>query len=157
MKDLLCMSFMFENLDMKEMNVVLNAMEQEDVKSGSTVIEQGQEGHSLYVVGTGSLSCSKKIKDEVKFLKNYEKGEVFGELALLYNCTRAATVTATEDCQLWKLDRETFHHIVKDASIKKREKYEDFLSKVPILQTMEPYEKQIIAECCKEERYTAGT
>jgi len=50
-------------------------------------------------------------------LKNYQSGEVFGELALLYNAPRAATITANEDCLLWCLDRATFNNIVKKAAM----------------------------------------
>jgi cAMP-dependent protein kinase regulator len=49
-------------------------------------------------------------------LKTYEPGDAFGELALLYNAPRAATIKAKVASQLWVLDRNTFNHIVKDAA-----------------------------------------
>jgi len=81
-------------------------------------------------VGTGTLLCQKLFpgNTEATFLKTYQPGEAFGELSLLYNAPRAATIIANEECQLWKLDRETFNHIVKDAANKKRAQYETFLT-----------------------------
>jgi cAMP-dependent protein kinase regulator len=66
-------------------------------------------------------------------LKTFVPGDVFGELALLYNAPRAATITAKTKSHLWVLDRNTFNFIVKDAASRKREKYEEFLKSVSIL------------------------
>jgi cAMP-dependent protein kinase regulator len=70
------------------------------------------------VVEDGQLDCFKEFSadEQPKYLKTYEPGEAFGELALLYNAPRAATITAKTDALLWELDRNTFNHIVKDAA-----------------------------------------
>jgi cAMP-dependent protein kinase regulator len=65
---------------------------------------------------------------------------------------------------LWVLDRNTFNHIVKEAAAyvttylmtyfrRKREKYEDFLKSVKVLQSMDHYERSKLADAIKEERY----
>lgn len=113
-------SFVFNALDAKEMEIVIGAMEEKSFNPGEVVIKQGDEGNELYVVESGALNCHKRIhqKDpEPKFLKEYAPGEAFGELALLYNAPRAATITAKTACILWSLDRGTFTHIVKDAAM----------------------------------------
>ena len=83
-------------------------------------------------------------------MKTYLPGEAFGELALLYNAPRAATIIADEPCLLWKLDRETFNHIVKDAACRKRERYEEFVDKVPIFQTMDQYERLKLSDAFRD-------
>lgn len=112
----------------------------------------------MYVVEHGTLSCTKVFSGntEPTFLKEFQPGEGFGELALLYNAPRAATITAKTDCILWSLDRETFNHIVKDAAARKREKYEQFLNSVKILSTMDPYERQKLGDALKEEKFKKG-
>ena len=90
------------------------------------------------------------------YLKTYGEGEAFGELALLYNAPRAATIIADTPCQLWVLDRETFNHIVKDASRRRREKYENFLTKVKILESMEPYERSVLSDAFMDEKFVQG-
>jgi hypothetical protein len=60
----------------------------------------------------------------------YRQGDSFGELALMYNAPRAASVIAKGDCQLWALDRLTFKVILMDTTGDKRRRYEAFLSRV---------------------------
>lgn len=147
---------MFMSLDDKDLNVVIDAMDEKKFKAGETVIQEGDNGDVLYIVESGTLSCHKIIEGENKFLKNFEAGDVFGELALLYNAPRAASIKAETDSDLWELDRNTFNHIVKEASQKKREKYEEFLGTVPILENMDHYERSKMADAVKEKKMKEG-
>ena len=149
-------SFIFSSLEKKDLDVVINAMEEKRFKLDEKVITQGEDGDCLYIVETGNLKCYKTFnpEDSPKFLKTYQPGESFGELALLYNCPRAATIIcSTDECILWSLDRETFNHIVKDAAQKKREKYENFLKNVDILSTIDDYELGQICDSLKDGIY----
>ncbi len=104
------------------------------------------------------LECSKATKGgSIAILRKYGPGEAFGELALLYNMPRAATIIAKSASVLWTLDRATFNHIVRDVAIKKREKYEEFLKKVTILAHMDDYERAQIADSLREVSFGAGT
>jgi cAMP-dependent protein kinase regulator len=72
------------------------------------------------VVDSGELDCFKRFtKDgENKYLKTYKPGESFGELALLYNAPRAASIQSKGESLLFGLDRATFNNIVKDAAMR---------------------------------------
>ena len=144
-------SFIFSSLDKKEIEIVINAMEEKKFKIDEKVITQGEVGDCLYIVETGSLSCYKILESgENKFLCNYGPGDAFGELALLYNCPRAASIIcSSEESILWALDRETFNQIVKTAAQNKREKYENFLKQVDILSTIDSYELGKICDSLK--------
>merc|ERR1712196_164562 len=105
------------------------------------------------IIESGSFDC--KI-DEKTVVKTCVAGDVFGELALMYNCPRAATVQATAAGTCWKLDRETFNHIVRDAAQKKRDQYEGFLKQVPLLEKMTAYERSQVSDALKEEVFEDG-
>lgn len=144
-------AFMFASLDDKEKDIVINAMEEKKFNQGENVISQGDDGDVLYVVDEGELDCFKKFTKESdpKYLKTYKPGESFGELALLYNVPRAATITAKVNATLFSLDRDCFNSIVKDSAIKRREKYEEFLKKVEILESMDYYERSQLCDAIK--------
>jgi cAMP-dependent protein kinase regulator len=152
-------SFLFSNLEPNELEIVIGAMDEKHLKPGENVITQGESGDCLYVVEEGNLDCTKHFTQdgEEKYLKTYVPGESFGELALLYNAPRAATIKAKTDSLLWALDRQCFNNIVKDAAIKKREKYENTLKKVDILSTIDVYELGQICDALKTETVPAGT
>jgi len=89
-------SFMFDALEEKEFSIVLDAMKEANFNENEVIINQGADGDDLYVVESGTLACHRVMAagQEPTFLKNYKAGEAFGELALLYNAPRAATITA---------------------------------------------------------------
>ena len=132
---------MFEALNPKDTKSILDAIVPVSKKKGDVVIKQGDEGDSFYVLEKGSLDCTKFLKPtdaQETFLKTYAPGESFGELALLYNAPRAATIVVkSATAELWSLDRNTFTHILKTAVQKKREKYDDFMEKVDILKNLD--------------------
>lgn len=155
LKEKLLQAFMFNALDELDLNIVLDAIEEVPVSNGDVVIRQGDQGDCMYVLSSGALKCTKVLsgQHEPTHLKDYQPGEGFGELALLYNAPRAATITATADSSLMKLDRGTFNHIVKDSAQRKREKYDQFLQSVTILQSMDPYERSKLGDAVKEESF----
>lgn len=153
---------MFEHLDEDEQQIVVDAMEIVNVPAGTKIIAEGDEGDCLYVVGTGTLACTKIVsgaissQKETQFLSTYQPGYAFGELALLYSIRRQTTIVANEECQLFKLDRDTFNHVVKDSAKRKREEYEEFLKKVELFSTMEPYERSKLSESFKAHSFKEG-
>ena len=157
-KDRCMLSFIFNSLDDKELKTVIDSFEEKKYSAGQNVITQGEEGDVLYLVDSGELDCEKVFKsgDPPTYLKTYKQGESFGELALLYNAPRAATIRAKTDATCWALDRECFNNIVKDAAIKKREKYENTLKKVEILKSIDPYELGQICDALKTQNFEKG-
>jgi len=152
LKAVLTRSFMFSALEPNDLNIVVGAMKEVPVAVDESVFDQGDAGDFLFVIESGKFDC---VKDDV-VVKTCESGDVFGELALLYNCPRAATVKSKEQGVCWKLDRETFNAIVKEAAQKKRQRYDAFLAKVPLLQNMDAYERSQLADALRSENFNEG-
>ncbi len=75
-----------------------------ELKAGETAVREGDEGDRFYIVESGTLSVS-KVGEQVAELG---AGESFGEIALLRDVPRTATVTAATDVVLLALDRRHF-------------------------------------------------
>lgn len=146
----------FKSLDPEQRGMVLDAMFEKTVEEGDKVIELGDSGDFFYVVDSGKLDCYIKIDGEEKKVLTYDNVGAFGELALMYNTPRAATIIATEKCVLWALDRMTFRQLVLVSTMKKRQMYEQFLNDIPMLQELEAYERMNLADALVTKHYTAG-
>lgn len=92
-----------------------------------------------------------------KKVNHYGPGGAFGELALMHNAPRAATVVATSPtATLWALDRITFRSILINHTARKRKMYENFLSEVPIFASLSPTEISKIADSLEDRSFAEG-
>lgn len=69
---------------------------------------------------------------------------------------RAATIIANEESILYALDRACFNAIVKEASVKRRERFEAFINKVSLLSTLDTYEKNNFCDVLEPETFEEG-
>jgi cGMP-dependent protein kinase len=94
----------------------------------SIIIKKGDVGSVVYVMEQGKVEVSK----DGKLLSYIQKpGSVFGELAILYNCTRTATIRAITDCKLWAIERLCFQSIMMKSGLIRQRDYIEFLKTVP--------------------------
>lgn len=106
---------------------------------------------------SGVYECWKVIAGTDTFLKLYECGDIFGELALLYNAPRAATIKCREAGKLFTLDRVTFNMVMTGAANKKRLQICETLNKIEMFKEISDWEKEQICDVLKEEKYKADT
>ncbi|SCU78271.1 LAFA_0A05798g1_1 [Lachancea sp. 'fantastica'] len=145
-------NFLFNKLDTESKRLVINSLEEKRVKEGNEIIKQGDEGDYFYIVEKGNVDFfvgSQKVNTS-------GPGSSFGELALMYNSPRAATVLATTDCVLWALDRLTFRRILLGSSFKKRILYDELLKSMPVLQSLTTYDRAKLADALDTEIYQPG-
>ncbi|KAM9408400.1 protein kinase, cAMP-dependent, regulatory, type II, alpha, B [Pholidichthys leucotaenia] len=137
---------LFKTLDQEQFSEVLDAMFEVLVKPQEHIIDQGDDGDNFYVIEKGVYDIFVQ-KDGVNVcVGKYDNKGSFGELALMYNTPRAATIVATQEGALWGLDRATFHRLIVKNNAKKRRMYEAFIESVPLLKCLELTERMKIVD-----------
>ncbi|XP_037093464.1 cAMP-dependent protein kinase type II regulatory subunit-like [Pollicipes pollicipes] len=150
--------FLFRSLDPAQIQEVLDAMFEKKVSPGEDVIRQGDDGDNFYVIESGHYSIFVQTDASQSPVKvgSYDQTGSFGELALMYNMPRAATIQADSEGSLWAMDRQTFRRIVLKNAFKKRKMYEQLLETVPMLKTLEPYERMNLADALVPQSFQPG-
>jgi len=131
--DSLADNFIFASLTKEERRLLIDAMKADAVPAGSIIIQQGEVGDYFYVVEEGNISFAV----DGNHVGACQRGASFGELALLYNCPRAATCIANTDCKLWKVDQRTFRYMLANNSASQQKDVSDVLRKVAFLADLE--------------------
>jgi hypothetical protein len=94
----------FRALPVPALEGVAHTAEELTVASGATVVSKGEHGDRYYAIADGEL----EVRDGAARLALLGRGEGFGEIALLHDGIRTATVVATTDARLVAVAREPF-------------------------------------------------
>jgi anion transporter len=101
---------LFAGLDRVVLAKLAAHLQPQSFKAGDVIFRQSEPGDAFYLVASGSVGVFTADKGQVRVL---QAGEPFGEMALLTNSPRTATITATADCEVLRLERASFLDLVR--------------------------------------------
>lgn len=143
---------LFAHLDENERSDIFDAMFPTQHIEDEVVIQQGDEGDNFYIIDSGEVD----IYVNNKLVTTLGEGASFGELALIYGTPRAADVRAKTQLKLWAIDRDSYRRILMGSQIKKRRMYEEFLSKISILESLDQWERLTVADALEPVQFDNG-
>ena len=113
-------SLVFKRLPMECVETAFSRMTTEDVKSGETVIKQGEDGDAYYVITEGSADVFQMglYDDEPKVVATLGEGDAFGDEALVSGGKRNETVVTTSDTKLLVLQKSDFDELIGGQLVK---------------------------------------
>ena len=135
-----------------EIMTLADSLAEEKFKDGEVICAQGEEGDFFYVVEKGIFTVIIN-GDSVASLSD---GKCFGELALLYNTPRQATIRSQGVAKLFSLDRLTFRYILAKSSYDKIHTVQQALSKVTLLADLTPNQLHKISQAVEILKYEPG-
>ncbi|CAH0479879.1 unnamed protein product [Peronospora belbahrii] len=149
-------NLLFANLPEDTLQVLVDAMTYVTMDPGMDVIAQGESsGDRFFILETGV--CDVLVNDrKVGEVSATSARNFFGELALLYDSPRAATVRAKTPVKCWTLDRVTYKRVLMATTMQQRALYLDFLGQVPIFSTLSSYEKMTVADALRVQFVESG-
>jgi len=145
---------LFSHLEERELYVCVDAAVEAERVAGDTIFcEDDEDGDLFYVIGHGEVELL--VGDEV--VKTLKKGDTTQDLMLLYSGTYRETARCATDVRLYSLDRMTYKCALSQASKKKRQMYEGFLSSVEKFKCLTRQELLQLADALKPAVYEAGS
>jgi signal transduction histidine kinase len=104
---------LFSGLSEEDLSALAEQTELISVAAGTNLIVEGEPGDAAYVVAKGEFEVIKKSDVQDIVIAVRQDGEVFGEMALLDQAPRAATVRAVADSQVLRIRGETFQDMLR--------------------------------------------
>lgn len=133
---------MFFALSDTDMEFLVQKMFYCEVKNDGYVFKQGDKATSYFILDKGKI----EIIIDGQSKKKLGPGTGFGELALLYNAPRSASIKCIGDCGFWAIDRSTFRKSVEDMVMRDFTTNRKFMEQVTFFNFMNPEQKDAIAQ-----------
>jgi len=155
----------FKNLYPEEISELIEEMFERKCNQNDEIIKEGDNGNYFYVISSGCYEAyirnSSNDLNDSKYgrkVREYDDSGYFGELALLYDQPRLATVVCSKDNSvLYCMRRDKFKRLVIGSAFKRRKMYQDFLESVTLLKSsMNDYERSQVADALKTITYKNG-
>ena len=83
------------------------------IPPGTVLFHDGDKGEEMYIIQSGSVKISKSVRGVEKTLAVLEKGEFFGEMAILNDKPRSASATTVDECEMLVIERKTFDTLLR--------------------------------------------
>jgi CRP-like cAMP-binding protein len=132
-------------LEDQEMTTLVEFAFPYQAEAGATIIQQGDVGDYFYIIKNGKVEY---VKDGKKEPFQGGKTDSFGELALLHDDKRAATVVARTDCDLFRISRDSFRYAIANAQNQESASYLDSLRKVKLFENLSDSQLDQLSRVC---------
>ena len=109
--DLISKVPLFAGCSKRELGLVASIADEIAQPAGTSLIEQGKKGREFCILVDGEVD----VRQGRKQLRLLSAGDFFGEIALILDAPRSATVTATTDVRLLVIDQNAFRRLLRES------------------------------------------
>ncbi len=112
--ELLQQHVLFSLLDDPTIHELINSIQIVTCSLGETIIQEGEQGDCAYLIYSGRVRIVKETEEGRTTLGTLGAGDLFGEVAILRNVVRTATVRVSEDATLFRIDQADFRRLLAE-------------------------------------------
>jgi cGMP-dependent protein kinase len=149
-KSSLSRHFIFSSLSDKQREMIIDEMKLFAIDANEIIFLQNSKGNAYYIVASGRLEV---IVNE-KRVNVIREGDSFGELALLHDTPRSATIRTVMNTAVWVLDRQTFRKILQELNVQNYKENRSFIDSVPQFQILSEGQKELLVSCFTMLKYS---
>lgn len=145
--------FIFNSLSDHQKNLIIDRMKYYEIEAGQTIFEQDSKGLTFYIVCSGRVEVL--VNSERK--NALKSGDSFGEMALLHDSPRSATIRTLVKSTFWTVDRQTFRTTLEELNAKNYEENRTFLNSVPAFEHLNDQQKDALVNSFIVQKFVNGT
>ena len=106
-------SYLFKSLDADGCKMLIDNAYLGSFAEDEVIIREGDDGDAFYLIKSGSVEISVEKDSKKVVLSSLKRGAFFGEVSVLTENSRTATVTAEEDCELVVFNRKNIQGVLQ--------------------------------------------
>ncbi|MDQ7001215.1 MAG: cyclic nucleotide-binding domain-containing protein [Ghiorsea sp.] len=107
-------NFFEQKLDDTQRDALSTKFDVVKYKVGDVIVKQGSMGQALYIIHSGAAHIDCDCNGETVRVATVHSGNMVGEMSFLTAAGASATVTARDDCEIYKLSRSAFTSLMKE-------------------------------------------
>lgn len=144
--------FLFSQMNDFELDDLIYSMCDKYVIEGDIIIKEGEKADTFYILEEGNVCI---LKDNI-VIGTLSSGSSFGDLAIMYNSPRAATIVAKSNCTIWCLDRIFFRRAMVTSASMQTSNLNVFLSKIHLFENLSIYALNQLGSALGKKVYDKG-
>jgi cGMP-dependent protein kinase len=144
--------FLFSSLSDENMISIIEEFKLYKFPAKTIIFNQGLFAENFYIIAQGRAEVIVNLVTK----KIITKGEYFGEIALLHDSTRTASIKTIEQSFLWTLGRSSFKRIITSINSKKLEENQNFVNNIEIFKSFSNSQKDILLSLIVTQEFSDG-
>lgn len=145
--------FIFNSLTDQQKKQIVERMNFCEIESNQLIFEQNSKGSSFFILASGRVEVLVN-GNRVNILKS---GESFGEMALLHDTPRTATINTLAKSYLWSLDRATFRASLEEMNAQNFKENKAFIDSINVFEILSEEQRESLVSVLSLQKFSNGS